>query len=569
MGEQAQKTQPKITSWSKMLERFNSIMGSFSNLPIDAVYSAFGRAMGYWANQPQLQNSRVKSLSPLPCDYTKQELNEFLVAPQNSEYQLQQVGEGLKWSNYSWFKTDKSYADMLQFHSLILPQHATADEIKSDEFKREYRLVYKLVQKLSPKKTGRKIAMQSGTQGKVFYVPRYIVDKSHNKVPTLFMQPLPKRWCTIIGENNISDWTVSFNLMYFMAPGTDYRQFGDLFAPYMDDFNEWVTKEQRKVFRAKYIYASRNNGEFESEVKAWQQNGRWFYYVSLPIDRVWTFEIDNSTAIVASPFAGLMQTFAQQADYEAAQLSLIMNPLIKIFTGEIPYTKADSATEEDGFRLSVEMRAVFEAFWNQMMAATNTGGTAFYTAPVENIKSHDYAESANANSISQSFLNYGVSKSGLSSLVATTPDPHQGFQEYAAKLESQYDQNIYQNFNKMVNYILETLNLNWEWRVIFWGDIYSDELVRAHALKLIDKGDLWGFYLLCSLDDISIYERVNVNQIVSDSGLMELLQVPQSAYTQSNKSQPKSDTGGAPEKQPVERQEDKMEKSAGETASNA
>ena len=226
------KATEKVSSYSAVIERLNNIMGSFSGLPMDSVYNAFGRALGYWANQPQIQNRRIKALNPLPCDFTKEELNQFLVNPQNSELPLQQVGEGLKWSNYSWFKIIKSYADMLQFHALVIPQHATAEEIQSDSFKREARLVHKFIKSLMPKQAGRKAVNQAGSQGKVFKLPRYSVDKSHNKVNYFFLQDLPKQWCTLIGQNNISDWTVSFNLMYFMQPGTDYRQFGDLFEPY-------------------------------------------------------------------------------------------------------------------------------------------------------------------------------------------------------------------------------------------------------------------------------------------------------------------------------------------------
>ena len=556
------KTTNKPSSYSAVIERLNGIMGQYSSLPIDSVYSAFGRALGFWANQPNIQNNRIKALNPLPCDYSKEDLNVFLTHPQDSEYELQQVGEGLKWTNYSWFKLNKSYADMLQLHALALPQHATADEIKSDSFKREARLVHKVIKALMPKQTGRKAANQAGLQGKVFKLPRYSVDKSHNKVNYFFVQDLPKRWCTIIGQNNISEWTLSFNLMYFMQPGTDYRQFGDLFEPYMSDFNAWATADQRKAFKSKFVYASRNNatGRFEYEAKAWQQNGTWFYYVSLPIDRVWTFDIDNSTAIVASPFSGLMQNFSQQADREAAELSLILNPIMKLVTGEMPYYESNSAKDDDGYRLSLGGRALFEALFNQLMAQNNTAGTCLYSAPLKNIHAWDYPEATHATSVSNSYLVYGMNKTGMNALIPVTENPHQGVAEYSAKLEAQFDHNIYLSFNRMVNYILGTLNLNWEWEVKFWGDIYSDDAVRAFALKLIDKGDLWGWYLLCSLDDISIYERVNANEMVKASNFMNTLEVPQTAYTQSSKSQPQSDTGGAPEKSESDRIDTQIEK---------
>ena len=71
--------------------------------------------------------------------------------------------------------------------------------------------------------------------------------------------------------------------------------------------------------------------------------------------------------------SGLMQSFTQQADFEAAQLSIVVNPLVKIFTGEIPYrSQNDGASEEDAFSLSLDSRKLFEIYWNMLMANSNT-----------------------------------------------------------------------------------------------------------------------------------------------------------------------------------------------------
>lgn len=552
-------TQPK-SSYSLALERMNNIIGQYAGLPMDNIYGAFGRALGYWANQPSVQNARLKAISPLPYDFSKEELGEFLRTPQNSELPLQQVSEGLKWTAYPYFKTIKSYSDMATFRNYVIPQYIDSEIVKSENFKREFKLVDKIRKACDIPTIGHKVTGQALTQGKVFYVMRYSIDKSHNKVNTIFFQELPKAWSTVIGYNNVSTYTISFNLMYFMTPGTDYRQFGDLFEPYMNDFDKWYSGENRKSFRAKCVYASRNNAKFESEVKAWQQNGRWFYYVSLPIDRVWTFEIDDTTPIVASPLSGLLQTFAQQADYEAAQLSLVLNPLIKILTGEIPYYKSVEAKEDNGFRLTYEARALFEAYFNSLMAQTNTGGVGFYTAPVENIKSHDFTESANANDVSNSFLRYGGNKTGLNALVPITDNPHQGVAEYSAKLESKYTQCIYRTLARMVNYLLDSQNLQYEWKCVIFGDIYSDDLTRTNALKELDKGDISAYFILAALNNQSVLDKLTMCDVVDSIGLIDKLQVPQTAYTQSGKNSPKSDTGGAPTKDIGAIQETKIEK---------
>ena len=539
------------SSWGAAIARFNSVMGQFAGMPFDTAYGIFSRA---WANMAPLQNARVKAISPLPCDYTKAELGEFLRHPQDSEYPLQQVAEGLRWSTYSFQKLVKSYADMLEFHSIVLP-HATAEEIESDAFMREVRLVDKLIKKASLKAEGRKIAMQAGTQGKVFYVPRYSVDKSHNTVNSFVLQELPKQWCMIIGKNSVSGWTVSFNLMYFMQMGTDFRQFGDLFVPYMDDFNEW--QRGKTAIRKKFVYMSRNNLKEESEVKAWFQDGRWFYYVSLPIERVWTFEIDPSTVIVASPFSGLMQTFAQQADYEAAQISLILNPLIKIFTGEIPYNDRENATKEDSYKMSNGGREMFIALFDMLMQRNNTAGVGFYGAPFENIKSHDFPESSNANGISRSFLSYGFAKSGAQGIIPIDDRPTEEAVKASERLEPQFAQAVYRTFERMLNFILnEDLSLRFAWEVKIFGDIYSDEQVRADCLKLIDKGSTYAYLILYALDNLSLLDVLSVTDMVNGSGILDKLRVPPTAFTQTTKSQPLSDTNGAPTKTEQEKQED-------------
>lgn len=552
------------SSYSAVIERMNQIANTYGNLPMDNIYAAFGRAAQGWANFAPVQNSRLKAIGTLPADYDKQALGEFLRNPQNSERPLRQIAEGLKWSTYSFYKLQKSYPDILSFRNYAIPQYITEDEIKSENFKREHKLVDKILKAIDIKSFGHKVAGEAMINGKVFYVPRYSIDKSHNRVNYFFLQRLPQNWTLLSGLNSISGYTVSFDLNYFLQIGTDFRQFGDLFVPYMGLFDEW--QRDKKPIKGKYIYASHNNTEnYEYELKAYAQNGRWYYWVTLPIDKIWVYEIDDTTPIVASPLSGLLQTFAQQADYEAAQLSLILNPLIKIFTGEIPYYQSNSARDDDGLRLSLSLRAVFEGYWNDLMAQTNTSGTAFYTAPVENIRSHDYAESANANQISQSFLTYGMSKTGLSGIVPITDRPTQGTAEISAKLEAKYPQCIYRTLEKMINYLLESLNLQYDWRVHVFGDIYSDDTTRANCLKQLDKGDLSVFFQLCALDDESVLDKVVMSEVVKGVGLYDLLQPPQTAYTQSGKSQPKSDTGGAPEKDESQVIESKIEKQTGET----
>lgn len=549
---------------SKVIERFNEMADSYAGvLSAQSIYNAFSRAGANLANQPQIQNQRVKAISSLPNDYTKEAIGGFLREPYFNEIPLRQTSQILKWTAYPYFKVAKTYQDIPTYHHYTKPLYMDAQKAKNTAFLREATLLDKFSKVLDPTAVAHKITGLATTLGKVVYIPRYSVDKVHNTVNYAFMQQLPSDWTYIIGFNNVSGYTVSFDMMYFLQPGTDWRQFGDLFLPFVEDFNKvFEPPKERKT--GKYVYASapsvsvknRNgkmieyypqnvDGDGVGNPRTWMQNGRWMYFVTLPIDKAWVFEIDDTTAAVASPLSGLMLTYSQQADYEAAQLSLLLNPLIKIFTGEIPYRKEEMSNAPNQFRLSDGGRIMFETLFDMLMARNNTGGTALYSAPLENIKSHDFSESANANEISESFNRYGMEKAGLSGLIPVAEDVKAGQVEKSALLESRFSTaTIYPQFSRMMNHIYKSLNLNYDWEFVMFGTIYTDDKIRDNAQSALSNGDTSAHFILSALDGSSWIDKMSMMHVINESGILDMLTPPQTSYTQSKG----SDTGGRPKK---------------------
>lgn len=558
-----QEQNKSLSSYSTLIQRFNDITSQYySFLPEQSFMDAFMRAGYGLANQPDIQNARVKGISSLPLDYTKEQIGDFLRSPYYHERELRQTSEVLKWTAYPFFKIAKTYQDIPTYRNYFKPLYIDADIAKSKEFKREAMLLDKFSRTLGVEQTAHKIVGEAINQGKAFYVPRYEVDKIHNKVNYAFMQQLPTDWCRIIGFNNISGYTVSFDMMYFLQPGTDVKQYGDLFDPYIDDFanmfdyGDKSTKEKyvySSVPKVKYkaqkelpFYVNKLNRYGRGNPQVFEQNGRWMYFVSLPIDRVWTFEIDDSTAAVASPLSGLMLTYSQQSDYEAVQLSLLTNPLIKIFTGEIEYRDDPSGSVEDNYKLSVGGRKMFEAFFDMLMQSHNTGGTAFYTAPVKNIKSHDFSESANANEVSESFNRYGMEKAGLAAIIPVTDDVKAAQIDASTKIESRFaTATIYPQFERMMNHIYRTLNLKHEWCFKMFGTIFDEEDIRKNAQTAISNGDISAHFILAALDGNSWVDKLYMMQAIKESELLDMLIPPVTSYTmkQENSGLPPQSTG--------------------------
>ena len=366
MDLQTELRSVQFASYPKIFGRLRELAAQYGDLPMDAVSSAFMRAASntYTRNNPYIQNRRVKAISSLPVNYSKDKVAEMLTAPDGNEQGLRQVAHALEWTAYPLFHTRKVYTEMLTYHSYIAPEYATEEEAKREDFLREWQLLDKLRKTLDPKATAHEIAGQVLQEGKVFYYPRISVDKPHNKVNHAFLQQLPSDWVKIVGFNNVSKYTVAMNLMYFMQPGTDPLQFGDLLLPYLDDF--YASAERAPEGTGKrVIFAARDRvdlnvleqrrkqtgGRLAGDPEVYSQNGRWFYWVTLPVDKIFTFEADDVSRNAISPLAGLYLSLVQMAQYEQIQLELVQNPLIALFTGEIPYKdKSEITSTEDDYR---------------------------------------------------------------------------------------------------------------------------------------------------------------------------------------------------------------------------
>lgn len=528
----------QYSSYSDIFGRFKKLSEQYGGMPMNSLMSAFSRTTGaqYYRNDPYIQNRRVQAISSLPNEFSKNKVAEMLTSPLANERGLRQVEHALEYTAYPLFHTRKMYQDLLTYHSYIVPEFTDKDAAKNDDFWREWKLLEKLRRKLDPKTTAHKLAGQAVQEGKVFYYPRISVDKPHNKVDYAFMQQLPSDWTKIVGFNSVSKYTVAFNLFYFLRPGCFPEQFGDLFEPYLDTFSV-VTDRAPKGAGKKYVYAEKGTvdmGRFRQivqdnpqglagEPEVYYQNGKWFYWVTLPVDKIFTFEIDDASTTVVSPLTGLFLSLLQIAQYEQIQLELVQNPLISLFTGEIPYKqKNDQTAIEDDYRLSDAGRRLFEYLWYQMLSDSNTSGIGWFTAPVENIKMHQLAEAPSATKISSAGYGYTMAKAGLSALIPTSDEPRAGVANISLQIESKFAEQIYRCYERMMQSIMDGLNLKYSWRFECFGNIAEDADTLKAAKEGMTLGILPQTVIYLALHDMSVVDDLTLSHAISESGVLDL-----------------------------------------------
>lgn len=508
---------------------FRALAAEYRDMPIESVVSAFSRVQGSaYTENPYVQNRRVKQISSLPVEYPYDKVSEMVANPGNNEMPLRQVSHALESTASPYFKIRKTYQDILTYHWYASPDGVEESEAKEKAFWREMRLVNDFAKAARVDEMAHQIAGQVVQEGKVFYAFRYNVDKAHNQVNYAFMQQLPQDWIKIVGLNNISKYTIAFDMMYFMQPGTDYTQFGDLFEPYMGVFAN-VAPQLPQYRNKKFVYASGMErlkalrdavDQLPGKPEVYYQGGRWYYWVILPIDKVWTFEIDDTSKNVAPPLTGLFLSMTNIAKYEQVQLSLVQNPLIAMVLGEIPYRDDAGATQEDAYKLSPTGRRYYEALWYQMLSATNTTGVGFYLAPAENMQLVQLAEAPSANEISSNGYSYAMQKSGIGIIPATT-DPRAGTVQVSMQIECRFGELLYKQISRMMNYLYQSLGLRWRWEFVMFGSLATDD----DRLKEAKDGMTLGI-LSSTMDYLAILGKrltddIAISNAVIGSGIMD------------------------------------------------
>lgn len=546
----------QYAAFPQIFEKLRTMAAENQGMPMSAISTAFAgiNAGRYGMANPYIQNRRVKQISSLPVNFTKDKVGEMLTAPYDSEQPLRQVSHILEYTAYPLFHIRKTYQNLLTYHSYVMPRMVSGEDTKKDDFLREWKLTEKLREEFKPKENAHQIVGQVGVEGKVFYYPRYSVDKSHNKVNYAFMQQLPSDWTKITGYNNVSKYTVAFNMMYFLQPGCVPEQFGELFLPYLYDFGSVVQKPEGTGTSVVFAQKTRIDmqkfqriqamGDMPGTPDVYYQNGRWYYWVYLPVDSVFPFEADDVSRTAISPFAGLFLNMIQLAQMEQIQLELIQNPLVSLLHGEIPYRDDKAASSEDQYKLSNAGRLLFEAIWYDMLQANNTSGIGLYLAPAENMKLESLSEAPSAMDIVKQGYSDTMSQAGMGAIIPLGDDPKAGTAQISLQIESKFMQTVYRDFERMMNAIIKKLNLKYDWKFVMFGDIAEDEKTLERCMNGMEHGILPDTILYNALLDRSMLDDLCLSDAVCNSGILDKRLPLVTAYNM------KQDSSGLPPQSP-------------------
>lgn len=531
MAEAPMVEQNNTDTWAELAKSIRRLNGQYGSMGMGSIFSAWTAAGGFnlLNSWPQIQNARIKGINTKAADYTKDQIAEMVQTPGSNERALRAVSASLDSSAMTYSVILDTMQNIPTYDWYVYPSE-TLTHVGYEQMRRDFILTQKLADKMNPSEEARKINGQCAKYGKVFYTPRYDVDKSHNAVKYAFLQQLPTDWCMIVGHNNgPGKYSVAFNLMYFCTPGTDFRQFGDLFTPYMEEFGKVVEERQQYIYSSTGKRYGINAEKFRAnETANTEGNPQWYqvgtvnyYWVNLPADKVIVFERDDRTVDVVPETTGMMVSMVQVPAYEAAQLEIILNPLTSIMTGEIPTYDNQAVPGADPMSISPATRELFQTFWYQMLYENNTSGIGLYAAPFKNMKLQTITDTVASTSIAERAYSDEIQKAGLSALIPTSDDPKVGVAELSAKINARAVMPIYWTFERMMNSIFESLNLKTVMRFHMFGDVFSRDREMEQARKDMTLGLMEATFKYNALMGHSLLDDLAISEFVTKSGIMD------------------------------------------------
>ena len=516
-------------TWNAAARRMAEMRERYPDVPFESVFRSFMNAGGLgFLNMPDVQNTRVRRMTTRPANYSKEQIAKMVDAPDENEGPLRSVSASLAWSTKTYDLILSTYADMMQYHWYITAGKSEGKDSK-DRRMRDWKLAYQIAETMDIRAKAHEIVGLCMKYGKVAYTPQVSVDKIHGSVNWAFLQQLPMDWCKIVGWNNgPGKYTVEFDLMYFMQPGTDVAQFGRTFLPYMDAFYSVVETREKVVYNAgkPSIDAEKfkkNGIQNTAGHPAWEKVGsRWMYWVTLPAEDAIVFEIDDRTPIVAPPTTGLMVSMTQIPNYEAAQMEIVLNPLTSVLTGSLETSDPKGLSPDaDPIRVSPTVRKIFETLWYNMLDANNTSGIGLFLAPANDMKLQTLSETVSNTDIARSALADQIVKSGLGAVIPTTNDPKVGVAQLSAAIHSNYARTVYWGIERAMNWLFEAVGFKTPMRFHMFGNVFDREKDLENARKGMALGILTDTLRYDAMCGISPFEDFATSELIEESGVLD------------------------------------------------
>lgn len=451
----------EIISLEAVQQRWKSVFSKYSTLGFDSIANAWNSSYSA-LNNPFIQNSRIKQINSKAYKLTKEELQQAMTNPENSENTLCSVSMHLYYTNYIYYNLVQLNRNTPKYNWYALPQYVEKKDYDSDSFKKESQKVDRIIKNFNPNLTFKTIATQVALQGKCSYLPRLSYD--NKDVDFFVMQKLNNDMIKLTGFGSKQQFVTSFNMMIFMQPGYNINQYPEYIQ---DTWNNMIEsniittdKKGKKKFNPKAEIPNNCTLEFNGE--------NYMYWVRLPQDLCWTFYSDGAHPMSFPDTIGMFSDLNDLGDYKWLQANLLSKGINSVLTAQVPMTK-DPKPGSDATAISPDTILGYQDFF-----ASNISGNIFpFFAPFENFELHTLENQPESMDIIFNRTRDLIATSGNSALMTITDKPSIASVKAAEALQASKNDYLTRQFESFLDqFVNQFFELKHKWKFYIWGDVF-------------------------------------------------------------------------------------------------
>ena len=481
-----------MVTYDDVQRQWRQIFSKYSNVGLDTIMAQYGASLTE-LNNPYVQNYRVKKINSAPMKLTRQEMEEALLNPESHEEQLRRVSMWLYYSNYIYQQVIQLNRNVPKYHYYYVPLYL--EDKKDDKVKEDSIRIDKLLKKFNPQYVFKTIATQVASQGKCTYLCRGSFDKKHANY--LVLQKLNQENVKITGFGSKQTFIVSFDMSIFMQPGYSIDQY----PPFIK--NAWKEMWEAGVIVEDKRGAKRINPKAKlplGHILESRGSGSYFYWVQLPQDLAWTFSADASHPLQIPMEIGLDDDMNDLNSYRWLQSNLATKGTTALLTAEVELTK-DAKAGSDATIISPDVILGYQDLFRQTVSEQYE----IFIAPFKDFELHTFDNEPESLNIVYNHIKELMAASGLSGLLPITDKPSIASIKAQEALFAEKVNYLTKQFEAFINdYINNNYELNYEWTVKFWGDVFYERDDAKNMKELFINGATGILPKLLSAYDISV-----------------------------------------------------------------
>ena len=415
-------------------------------------FTEFINSMGVGAITPFLLNQRMKEVAFNPLKVTQDQLDRILQNPRDSEQSLMEISEYYE-------LVSSPYKRLITYMSNQLAWDLTYTATNVDDPKEYISPVYKKELKQLEEKLDSfdyqkefSVAVRELIRNEAFFCsPRYDGQK-------LLLQELPSTpTYTMITGRWSAGFLFSFNMIWFLQPGTDLRMYDPFFS---EKYNELWGEGKQQV--ASYIPSLSPFDRGKSS---------WVYWVDVPPDVGWAFKLSPETAARIPYWTGMFSSLLLDPVMRNLQKDVNLAVANRMLVGQVPMLNNASSKVADQISVKPETLSKFL----QLVSSALASSVKITAAPLTDFKQIAFPSD---NDLYAKFLKTTLASSGVNTSLIFTPDVRSNQLESQLSLnaDEQLMTEVYYQFNAFMNYWLnkpqitdKKQNHKYKWKFEFEG----------------------------------------------------------------------------------------------------